>query len=120
MSGRTKRADKIITEFLPCQRASVMTIENCYGEGNLGIKCKFVQNGTCVYKVDCSLSVTGWNCGNLHRFTLLNCCDYTCLYNTGNYLDQATHNVIVTLKRRYYKPRRCNNIVLTLIQRYAG
>ena len=78
MAGKAKRANRVVREFLPCDRKSVMTIETCHGKGKLGILCKFVEQGTCVFKVSCTLTATGWNCGDLHRFHILHCCDYTC------------------------------------------
>lgn len=76
--GRKKRAT--VTDFYLCDNDTGKFVGECGQSGNkLKIKCKFVVAQTCVYKVGCAFSNTGWQCPVPdHVFHYLHCCDYVC------------------------------------------
>jgi len=76
--GRQKRGT--VTDFYLCDRNTMKFVGECGRSGDkLKIKCKFVVAQTCVYKVGCDFSNTGWQCPVPdHVFHYLHCCDYAC------------------------------------------
>lgn len=76
--GRQKRGT--VTDFYLCDRNTMKFVGECGQSGDkLKIKCKFVVAQTCVYKVGCDFSATGWQCPVPdHVFHYLHCCDYAC------------------------------------------
>jgi len=74
-SGRSKR--RAVTEFIACNENSRFVIQRCNPD-DLTITCRFVFGETCVYKIGCKQSGSGWNCPGAHSFHILHCCDYDC------------------------------------------